>query len=99
MNQKEKNSETFKTLFEGISEAILIVDKDLKISELNTSAEKLFQYERDQLLNQSINLLIPHRFHNTHDQYAKSFVMKNEKRLMRSDREISGLKKKEKNFR
>lgn len=93
MNQKVKNSEAFKTLFEGISEAILIVDSDLKISELNSSAEKLFQYDRDQLLDQSINLLIPQRFHHKHDQYAKSFVKKNEKRLMGSDRDVSGLKK------
>ena len=93
MYNKVKNSEALKILFEGISEAIFIVDSDLKISELNTSAEKLFQYDRDQLLDQSINLLIPRRFHHKHDQYAMSFVKKNEKRQMGSDREISGLKK------
>mgnify|MGYP006430121963 CR=1 FL=1 len=93
MNQKVKNSEAFKTLFEGISEAILIVDSNLKISELNTSAVKLFQYDREQLLDQSINVLIPNRFHHKHDHYARSFIKKNEKRQMGSDREISGLKK------
>ena len=93
MFSKIKNSQAFKALFEGISEAILIVDSDLKIFELNTSTEKLFQYSRSELLENSINKLIPQRYHHTHDQYAKSFIKKNEKRQMGSDREISGLKK------
>jgi len=90
---KVKNSEAFKILFEGISEATLIVDKHLKINELNTSAEKLFHYDREELLNQSINKLIPKRFHYQHDQHAKSFVKKNEKRQMGADRDILALKK------
>ena len=93
MFSKIKNSDAFKTLFEGISEATFVVDTDLKILELNASAENLFQYDRDQLLNQSINILIPHRFHRKHNHHANSFIKKNEKRQMGADREILGLKK------
>ena len=93
MFSKNKDSEAFKTLFEGISEAILIVDKDLKVFDLNSTAERLFQYKSHELLDQSINKLIPQRFHHSHDQYAHSFIQEGEKRQMGSDREISGLKK------
>ena len=93
MLSKNKNSEAFKTLFEGISEAILIVDTHLNILELNASAENIFLYDRDQLLDQSINKLIPHRFHKQHTNHANSFIKKNEKRQMGADREILGLKK------
>lgn len=93
MFSKNKDSEAFKTLFEGISEAILIVDKNLKVFDLNLTTERLFQYKSHELLDQSINKLIPQRFHHSHDQYAHSFIQEGEKRQMGSDREISGLKK------
>ena len=93
MFSKQKDSEAFKTLFEGISEAILIVDKDLKVFDLNSTTERLFQYKSHELLDQSINKLIPQSFHHSHDQYAHSFIQEGEKRQMGSDREISGLKK------
>ena len=93
MFSKNKDSEAFKTLFEGISEAILIVDKNLKVFDLNLTTERLFQYKSHELLDQSINKLIPQRFHHSHDQYAHSFIQEGEKRQMGSDREILGLKK------
>lgn len=98
MFSKNKDSEAFKILFEGISEAILIVDSKLKIYEMNSSAEKLFQYNSNELLEHSINKLIPQRFHHKHDQYAHSFIEEAEKRQMGSDREISGVKKNGKEF-
>ena len=93
MYSKVNNINAFKTLFEGISEAVLVVDKDLNIAEVNVSTEKIFGYQRSELIKSSINKLIPGRFHNTHDQHARSFLKKNEKRQMGSDREISGLRK------
>ncbi len=60
---------------------------------MNASAEKLFQYKYEELLEYSINKLIPERFHHAHDRYAHAFIEKGEKRQMGSDREISGVKK------
>jgi len=90
---KNKDPEAFKILFEGISEAILIVDSKLRIYDMNASAENLFQYKYDELLEHSINKLIPERFHHSHDRYANTFIEEGEKRQMGSDREISGVKK------
>ncbi len=60
---------------------------------MNASAENLFQYKYDELLEHSINKLIPERFHHSHDRYANTFIEEGEKRQMGSDREISGVKK------
>lgn len=90
---KNKKSDAFKTLFEGISESVLIVNQHLKIVEFNNATLNLFHYKPGELNNQSINLLIPSRFHSQHDVYAHNFMEKNEKRQMGYDRSILGVKK------
>lgn len=48
----------FKGLLESAPDAVIIMDKNGIIKLINAQAEKLFEYERKDLLHQSINLLI-----------------------------------------
>lgn len=95
---QNKKSNAFKALFEGISESVLIVNQQLKVVEFNNATLNLFLYKPEELYNQSINLLIPSRFHSQHDVYAHNFMENNEKRQMGYDRSILGLKKNGKEF-
>jgi len=54
----EQAQNKFKGLLESAPDAIIIMDKDGIIKLVNAQAEKLFEYERENLLSQSINLLI-----------------------------------------
>jgi hypothetical protein len=95
---QNKKSNAFKALFEGISESVLIVNQQLKVVEFNNATLNLFLYKPEELYNQSINLLIPSRFHSQHDDYAHNFMGNNENRQMGYDRSILGLKKNGKEF-
>jgi len=83
----------FSTLFEGISEGALIVNKQQEIVQLNHSFCKMFGYQNDELKGMHINALIPQQYHHKHDAHVKSFIKNKEKRRMGEDRRIFGQKK------
>lgn len=80
-------------LFLYAAEGILVANDRGEIIRINQSAEKLFGYERDELLGKRINILIPGRFSSHHDQHIESYNHHPKARLMGSDLELYGLRK------
>jgi two-component system, sensor histidine kinase and response regulator len=63
----------FKALLEAAPDAIVIVDRTGRIQLVNSQAEKLFGYERADMLTQPIELLMPERFRATHATHRDTF--------------------------
>lgn len=89
----KSNQDVFEILSEAISEGIVIVDKNQDIVALNSTAEGVFGYLKDELLNRPLNSLVPVHFHENHSKYSKTFFKHGEKRYMGGDRVLYGLKK------
>ncbi|MGB5369174.1 MAG: PAS domain S-box protein, partial [Flavobacteriaceae bacterium] len=89
----QKNSNIFNLLSEGVSEGIIVVNKNQVIVATNSSAEEMFGYAKDELLGQSLNLLIPVKHRHAHKDYVTHFVDKSEKRQMGRGRNLYGLHK------
>lgn len=92
-NSLSKDIEVFKLLFEGISEGVLVVDKQQTIIELNSSAAEMFGYQKKELLYQSLDILIPHKYTPNHHKYVGDFMQHSKKRRMGVGRDIFGVKK------
>jgi len=60
-------------MVETTTDAILILDHEQKITLANQAAERLFGYTRDELMHQTIEMLIPVRFHGVHHQHVEEF--------------------------
>jgi PAS domain S-box-containing protein len=56
----------FRGLLEAAPDAMVIVDTSGRISLVNSRTEEVFGYRREELLGQSIEVLIPARFRETH---------------------------------
>ena len=69
-------SDKFSALFEFATEGILVVNNRGKIIMANPAILRLFGYDKDELLNQPIETLIPERFaknHHSHrDHYSEA---------------------------
>jgi PAS domain S-box-containing protein len=85
-------------LFQHATEGIILTDDKGKIVLLNPAAANLFHYDHDELPGQSIDLLIPERFHHHHEQDRKGFYEKPGHRTMGHGRDLFARKKDGKEF-
>jgi len=83
----------FNILFEAASEGIIVVDSTQHIVAVNVAAENMFGYEHGKLMNKHLNLLIPKKYHTSHNHHVEEFIEHSEKRQMGHGRVLYGIKK------
>lgn len=75
-------------------EAIISIDADHRIETFNQGAEHIFGYSADEVLGQSLEVLIPSQFRAAHDAHIEGFRREpGVSRQMRDRGEILGLRK------
>src|SRR5690554_7095784 len=88
-----KENNIFKIISDAISEGIIIVNHELEIVASNEAADKMFGYERHELVGKNLNVLIPRKYHKTHNADARAFVGKKDPRQMGHGRDLYGRRK------
>jgi formate hydrogenlyase transcriptional activator len=83
----------FEQLFELSPDAIFLTDQEGKIQGTNGRAEELFGYSRAELLNQSIEKLIPERFRKNHPAHVQKYNSYPRTRFMGVGLELFALRK------
>jgi PAS domain S-box-containing protein len=80
-------------LFEHATEGIVLTNERGNIVLLNPAAYHLFEYERGELLGRPIEVLIPQRFHSTHEHYRAGFYHHPSNRTMGHGRDLFARKR------
>jgi PAS domain S-box-containing protein len=80
----------FRALLEAAPDAMVVVGEDRRIQLVNAQTEKLFGYERADLVGQPLRVLIPDRFASAHDRHEGAFFARPTVRQMGSDLELFG---------
>ena len=93
MNQNRDNPSIFKAMFEQATVGIVVVDERGLIQKNNSLVEQLFGYEKGELLQQSIEILVPDSAKRVHANFRKNYYKKPMPRLMGQGREVIGKKK------
>jgi PAS domain S-box-containing protein len=94
----ESDRDQVNALFQHATEGIILTDDKGKILLLNPAAVSLFHYDTDELPGQSIDILIPQRFHHRHEQDRKGFYQQPGHRTMGQGRDLFARKKNGKEF-
>jgi PAS domain S-box-containing protein len=74
----------------AIPDAIVAVDKDGTIIQINRQTEELFQYTREELLGQKIEVLVPERYRPDHHHYRDQFASEPKTRRMGAGLDLFG---------
>ncbi len=83
----------FRRLLESAPDAIVIVNQTHEITILNSQAERMFGYTREELLGKSVDQLVPDRFRAGHARHRARFMNDKGMRPMATGQDLYGLRK------
>jgi len=92
-NHKMDSKEGIEALFLYAAEGIIVTDDKGFITRVNPSAEQLFGYEKNELIGQKIEILIPKRLTNKHNTQREKYEHNPHARKMGAEMELFALKK------
>ena len=85
--------ESLNALFEYTTEGIIIANQSGTIIRANPSSEKLFGYDKGELLDQKIEILVPHKFSHSHEKHRDNYNKNPHPRSMGKGLDLYGKKK------
>src|SRR5215469_696305 len=78
-------------LLEAAPDAMVVADQTGRIVLVNAQTERLFRYQREEILGQPIEVLIPRRFHERHQAHRTGFFSEPRVRPMGAQLQLFGL--------
>jgi PAS domain S-box-containing protein len=85
--------EKFRLAVESCPSGMLMVDRGGKMVLVNTEIERLFGYDRHELIGQSVDILVPTRLRGQHVRHRDGFTLHPEAYKMGAGRELCGRRK------
>lgn len=93
ITERSKADQKFKALLESAPDAIIIVKCDGSIMLVNSQAEKIFGYQREELLGKDIEILVPERFRGKYPRHRSDYFKNPHARPMGAGLDLAGKRK------
>ncbi|MBI5840149.1 MAG: PAS domain S-box protein [Chloroflexi bacterium] len=91
--QQKRSEEKFRALLESAPDAVVVVDRMGIIQVVNSQVEKLFGYNRAEIVGQSIEILVPKHLRKRHIKHREEYYIEHPVRPMGIGLELFGLRK------
>jgi PAS domain S-box-containing protein len=93
VSERERAEAMFEGLLEAAPDAIIGVTRDGSIALINAQAERLFGYRREELLGQSVDILVPERLRGGHPRHRDGYFAQPRKRAMGAGAALAAVRK------
>jgi PAS domain S-box-containing protein len=98
ITERKRAEERFRLVVESAPNAMVLVNHEGIITLVNSQTEKLFGYDRNELINHTVEMLIPRRFKENHPHFRNMFFVTPKARSMGAGRDLFAARKDESEF-
>ena len=98
IEQRRRAEVRFRATVEAPPTAVVMIDSRGAMVLVNAETERIFGYEREELLGQQVEMLVPERFRPGHPQLRAGYLAKPTTRRMGAGRNLFGLRKDQSEF-
>ena len=91
--ERAQTDQLFRSLLESAPDAIVVVNNKGEITLVNSQFERLFGYQRDEIIGQYVERIVPGRFHLKHPLHRTTYFLEPRVRPMGTGLELYGLRK------
>lgn len=93
MSERKRIEERFRRVVESAPNAMVMINPQGQIEMVNTQAERLFNYSREEMLGKKVEILVPERFRHGHPEKRGMFLHAPQSRPMGAGRDLYGRRK------
>src|ERR1039457_3037746 len=90
VTDRQRAEDRFTGLLEAAPDAMVCVDSDGQIALVNAQAERLFGYDRDEMVGQPVEMLVPDAVRPVHPGHRAGYVADPQPRPMGAGMELAG---------
>jgi PAS domain S-box-containing protein len=90
LGDRSQSDEVYEKLLDAAPDAVIVVEESGRIVLANVQTERLFGYHRDELIGESVEILIPERFRPSHPGHRNRFFAAPNVRPMGSALDLFG---------
>lgn len=93
MTERKRLEERFRRVVEAAPNAMVMVNARGRIEMVNAQAEKLFDYDRTEMLGRTVEILVPESFRHGHPEMRAMYFSDPQSRPMGAGRDLFGRRK------
>lgn len=82
-----------RSILETVPDAMIVIDEQALIQFFSAAAERLFDYEAQEVTGQNIKMLMPTPYRDQHDNYMNRYLSTGERRIIGIGRVVVGQRK------